>query len=61
MIKVQARDGEPFDALLRRFNNAVTADGILKELKERSHYEKPSVKKRRIQKQRREERLNPTK
>ena len=61
MIKVYARDGETFDSLLRRFNSAVTADGIHKELKQRAHFEKPSVKKRRIAKQRKAEMLNPTK
>lgn len=61
MIKVLAKENEPIDSLIRRFNAAVTADGIMKELKERSHYEKPSVKKRRIKKQRRMEALNLTK
>ena len=47
MIKVTARQNESIDSLLKKFNAAVAADGILKELKERSHYEKPSEKKRR--------------
>ena len=47
MIKVNLRPNESFDSLLKRFSNAVAQDGILKELKERSTYEKPSVRKRR--------------
>ena len=38
--------------MLKRWNAAVIQDGILKDLKERSRYEKPSVKKRRIKKER---------
>lgn len=47
MITVKLRQNESFESLLKRFSNAVAQDGILKELKERSRYEKPSVKKRR--------------
>lgn len=52
MIHVTVREGESIDSALRRFNQAVTNDGLLKELKERAHYEKPSVRKRRKRKQR---------
>lgn len=47
MIKITVRQGESIDSALKRFNAAVTEDGIMKQLKERSRYEKPSVKKRR--------------
>ena len=57
MIKVTIRQNENFESLLRRFSNAVAQDGIMKELKERSTYEKPSVKKRRLKKQRQLENL----
>ena len=56
MIKVFARQNESFERLLGRFNAAVKEDGILKLHKEKSVYEKPSVKKRRIKKQREMER-----
>jgi ribosomal protein S21 len=46
MIKITLRKNETFDSMLRRFNNAVNSDGILKEVRERSAYLKPSVKKR---------------
>jgi small subunit ribosomal protein S21 len=55
MIKVTLKNNESFDSLLRRFSAAVSADGILKEVKERSRYEKPSVKKRRLREQRKRE------
>jgi small subunit ribosomal protein S21 len=47
MIKTTRRQNESIDSLLKRFNSAVTFEGVLKELKERSRYEKPSAKKRR--------------
>lgn len=47
MIKVTAKPNDTIDSLLRRFNAEVLKDGILKEVRERAHYEKPSVKKRR--------------
>jgi small subunit ribosomal protein S21 len=47
MIKTIRRQNESIDSLLKRFNTAVTVEGVLKELRERSRYEKPSVKKRR--------------
>lgn len=46
MASVKLRPNENFDSLLKRFQTAVAQDGVLKELKERSHYVKPSVKKR---------------
>jgi ribosomal protein S21 len=52
MIKVTLKQNESFDSLLRRFSTAVATDGILKELKERATYEKPYIKKRRLQRQR---------
>ena len=58
MIKITARQNEPIDSLLRRFNNAVMADGILQEYKEKSVYDKPSVRKRRLAKKRQMERLS---
>ena len=37
---------ESFEAMLRRFKKDVEHDGILKEVRERKHYEKPSERKR---------------
>lgn len=61
MIRVTAKPNEKIDDLLKRFNGLVAADGILKDLKEHSHYEKPSVKKRRKRLERRNELRNPVK
>jgi len=36
-----------FDSMLSRFNRAVHNSGILRELKVREFYEKPSIKRRR--------------
>ena len=38
--------------MLRRFNKLVTDSGILKEWKEKSTYEKPSVRRRKAKKAR---------
>ena len=45
-INIYSRTGENIESLLKRFNNAVNKSGILKELKKRQHYRKPSEKKR---------------
>lgn len=47
MPKVEIRDNEPLERALRRFKKKIEREGILKQLKVRKHYEKPSVKKRR--------------
>ena len=41
------RDGETFDSLLKRFNKRVQMDGVLSEARRRSHFEKPSVQRKR--------------
>lgn len=43
MPKIRIRDGENFDAVLRRFKKACERFGILSEIKKREFYEKPSV------------------
>lgn len=47
MPKIQIRDNEPLERALRRFKKKIEREGILKQVKARKHYEKPSVKKRR--------------
>ena len=47
LSQVMVRDGETFDSLLRRFNKRVQMDGILSEARRRSHFEKPSVQRKR--------------
>ena len=52
MVKVEARKGESGERLLQRFKRLVNKEGILKELKKRARYEKPSEKRRRAAKER---------
>ncbi|GMV37005.1 MAG: hypothetical protein AMXMBFR61_15130 [Fimbriimonadales bacterium] len=53
LIQVQVQQNESIDAALKRFNQKLQQSGILKELKEHAHYEKPSEKKRRLRRRRR--------
>ena len=46
MIKIKSKQNEPFEKLYRRFKRAVEKEGIMKELKKRKHYLKPSEKKK---------------
>ncbi|MEE8174316.1 MAG: 30S ribosomal protein S21 [Dehalococcoidia bacterium] len=47
MTGVAASDHESFESLLRRFSRKVQQDGILSEVRRRTSYEKPSVKRKR--------------
>jgi len=47
MPEVEVRKDESFESALRRFKRKIEREGILREVKERKHYEKPSEKKRR--------------
>lgn len=42
MAKVKVRNGESLEQALRRFNREVLKAGILKELRNRERYKKPS-------------------
>ncbi|AHB40444.1 MAG: hypothetical protein ACD_25C00106G0002 [uncultured bacterium] len=46
MTKIKIRNGESLEQALRRFNREVQRSGILDEVKDRSHYRKPSELKR---------------
>ncbi len=46
MTTVIAKDGEPVEKLLRRFKKKVEAAGILKEVRRREFYVKPSIRKK---------------
>ena len=50
MITVTVREDESIDSALSRFNKVCAKAGIIKEARERSYYEKPSEKKRRLAK-----------
>ena len=47
MPRVEIREHETLDKALRRFKRLLEREGILKDLKARKHYEKPSERKRR--------------
>ncbi|GAB4163813.1 MAG: hypothetical protein Kow00107_10520 [Planctomycetota bacterium] len=47
MIKVDARDHESLDKLLKRFKKMCEKEGLSKDIKKASVYEKPSEKKSR--------------
>lgn len=42
MVRIKVRNNETFEQALRRFNRDVMREGILKEVKERERYIKPS-------------------
>ena len=52
MITVIVREDESIDSALSRFNKICAKAGIIREVRERSYYEKPSEKKRRLEKKR---------
>ena len=47
MPRVHVRENEPFERALRRFKKKIEKEGVIKQIKARKHYEKPSEKKRR--------------
>ena len=47
MIKVKARTGESIEQMLRRFKKLCEKEGLNKEMKRTSYYEKPSERRRR--------------
>ena len=47
MIKVKARGNESLEQMLRRFKKMCEKEGLTKDVKRTSYYEKPSEKKRR--------------
>jgi small subunit ribosomal protein S21 len=59
MIKMEEQQSrteykaESFESMLRRFKRKVEQEGILREIRDRKHYEKPSERKRRKAKGRR--------
>ena len=47
MIKVKARGNEPLDKLMRRFKKKCEKEGLVRDIKRSSYYEKPSERRRR--------------
>lgn len=47
MPSIRVKENEPFDFALRRFKRSCEKAGVLAEVRERQHYEKPtSIRKR---------------
>ena len=47
MIRIQARGGENLEKTLRRFKRQCEKEGLTKDIKKNSYYEKPSERRRR--------------
>lgn len=52
MIHIIVQANESIDGALKRFNMKVQQSGVLRELKEHAHYEKPSEARRRKRRRR---------
>ena len=53
MAQVHVRDNESIDSALKRFKKELEQTGVLREVREHQHYEKPSDKKRKAEAARR--------
>ena len=47
MIRVEAKSNEPLEKTLKRFKKQCEKEGLTKDIKKNSFYEKPSARKRR--------------
>ena len=47
MIKIRARGGESVQQMMKRFKKMCEKEGLIKDIKKQSYYEKPSEKRRR--------------
>jgi len=47
MIKVNASGSEPLEKILKRFKKKCEKEGLIKDIKRSSYYEKPSERRRR--------------
>jgi len=47
MIKVKARAGESIQQMLRRFKKVCEKEGLIRDIKRNTYYEKPSERRRR--------------
>ncbi|MBI5701158.1 30S ribosomal protein S21 [Candidatus Saganbacteria bacterium] len=46
MAKIEIRKGESIDKALRKFKTQIRREGLIDEIKDREHYEKPSERRR---------------
>jgi len=54
LSQIEVKKDESFEAALRRFKKKIEQEGILKEVRDRKHYEKPSERRRKRAKMRRQ-------
>jgi small subunit ribosomal protein S21 len=47
MTGIIVKEGESYESFMRRFRRACEKAGILRDVKRREYYEKPSVRKKR--------------
>jgi small subunit ribosomal protein S21 len=52
MVKVQVKSNEPLDKALKRLRKICNNEGVTREMKRVSFYEKPSERRRRKQRER---------
>jgi len=52
LVYVIVQQNESIDSAIKRFNMKLQQSGLLRELKEHAHYEKPSEKRRRMKRRR---------
>ena len=45
-MKVTIRDGEPVERAIKRFKRKVEQAGVIKEVRKREHFVKPSIEKK---------------
>ena len=50
--RVEIKEGDSFESAMRRFKRQIEQEGILREVRDRKHYQKPSEKKRREMRER---------
>ncbi len=53
MPVIEVRKDESFESALRRFKKKIEQEGILREVRDRKHYEKPSERRRKKARSRR--------
>jgi small subunit ribosomal protein S21 len=47
LTEIKLKKGEPVERALRRFKKKIDREGVLKEVRDHCHYEKPSERRRR--------------
>ena len=56
MIRLELKPNEPIDKALRRFKKICDREGLTRDMRKHSYYEKPSERKKRRERERHKER-----